>query len=164
MLAGPQPVGDVDAVPAVLVGDLGDDLAVEQHRRHRVEPVEDQLVALRPREIVVGDHQRALVGPVDQPDPGEQRLVVVEVGVGDEAGPQQVEVHDPGHLGGHDGIPKCLGHRAAGGPEGPPGVERADHSGATTVWAGASQPARFTRCSSTTAMMPTTTSASRPRT
>ncbi len=164
VLAGPQPVGDVDPVAPVLVGDLGHDLAVEQHRRHRVEPVEDQLVALRPREVVRGEHQRALVGPVDEPDPREQGLVVVEVGVGDEAGPEQVEVHDPGHLRRHDGIPQRFGHRARGGAHGPPGAERADHSGATTVWAGASQPARLIRCSSTTAMMPTTTSASSPRT
>ena len=53
-------------------------------------------------EVGVGHAERGLVRPVDEPDPREQRLVVVQVRIGDEAGGEQVEVDHPGD-GSRDG-------------------------------------------------------------
>jgi len=119
-------------VGAVLVRDLGDDLAVQEHRGDGVEPVEDNLVALGRGELGGSHGQGGPVRPVDETDPGEQRLVEVEVGVGDQPGGQQVEVDDAGHAGRHrcnarERGREVLGHRPGGCAHRPPLGDRPPH-------------------------------------
>ena len=44
------------------------------------------------RQVGRGQDERCLVGPVDEPDPREQRFVVVQVRIRDETGREQVQV------------------------------------------------------------------------
>ena len=77
---------------AVLVGHLGDDGAIEENRCDGVDSVEYELMAVGGAELGGVDVQRGLVGPVDQADPRQERLVDVEVRVGDETCGEEVEV------------------------------------------------------------------------
>lgn len=87
----------------MLVGDLRDPLAVQGHGGHGVEPLEDEGVAIRipfaSREL-----ERRLVGPVDEADPRQCRLVVVEIRVGDETRTHQIEMNDARNDGRERGI------------------------------------------------------------
>ena len=64
---------------------------VERDGRHGVEAVEDELVHGRRPPGRPRQRERRLVGPVDEPDPREQRFVVVEVRVRDETRREQVQ-------------------------------------------------------------------------
>ena len=74
----------------MLVADLGEGCPVEQDGRHGVQPVEHELVTLGGGQVGGGQGERCLVGPVDEPDPREQRFVVIHVGVRDETSCEQV--------------------------------------------------------------------------
>ena len=67
--------------------------------RQRVEPLEDQVDAL-----ALGNGcgvELRVVGPRRAPDPGESILVLVQIGIGNEVGGQQIGVHTAGHRGRH---------------------------------------------------------------
>ena len=117
----PEQVRDGDPVTPVHVRGAGHDRAVDLDGRDGVEAEGDEvdvLVAVRVR------RERGLPAPVDPADPGERRLILVEVGVGDEAGGHQVEVHAARH---RRGDPHPLQSRrdvAPDGPHRPPVVQR----------------------------------------
>ena len=120
VLAVAQPVGHVEPVGAVLIGDLGERFPVEQDGRHGVQPVEHELVTLGGRQVGRGQDERCLIGPVDEPDPREQRFVVVQVRIRDETGREQVQVDHAWYRGRDDLVRKCGRNRARSGPHGPP--------------------------------------------
>jgi len=129
-------VAHVEPVRAVLVRRRADRAPVEQDRRHGVQALEDEIGAVRgirrPREC-------RRVRPVDESDPGQRRLVVVEERVGDETRGQEVGVHAPGHDGG-DGIRESPGSRSGGRPQRPAGVDRAEGEGRGHLTAPAVRP------------------------
>jgi hypothetical protein len=103
-------VPDVEAVGPVHVGGLADDDAVERHDGHGVEPGADQVDPVGgPVGVPV---ERGLVDPVGAADPGQPGLVVVEVGVGDQAGGEQVGVHATRNAGRDTGV-RGAGERPA---------------------------------------------------
>jgi hypothetical protein len=116
-----HPVGR-EAVGAVLVDGACQLGAVEGDRGDGVEALEHEVVTV----VAVGaPRERGAVLPVARADPGDLLLVAVEVGVGDEAGGEQVGVHEAGHRGGDGRRGDVGGHRAAGRADGPAVVERA---------------------------------------
>jgi hypothetical protein len=122
--ARPQAVAHVDAVCAVHVGRRGHRLAVQLDSRHGVQALEDEVYSVVGAGRPVDDR---LVPPVGQPDPGQATLVVVQVGIGDEAGGEQVGVHRPGHRGrNRAGRHDLVRHRTPGRTESPVLVQRQD--------------------------------------
>ena len=90
---GTQEARDIPAVRPVLVLRARHLGAVEHDGGDRVESLGHEIAA------VVGcrDPEARRVAPVDEPDPGERGLVVLEVRIGDESGREQIGVHDARH-------------------------------------------------------------------
>ncbi len=122
VLALAQQVAHGEAVEPVHVGrgrHLG---AVEDHGRHGVQAVADQVDAVRARPRAPGEGR--LVGPDGAADPGEPVLVVGKVGIVDETGREQVGVHAAGD-GGRDAGDV---HLVRYGGQGPAVVQRTVHA------------------------------------
>jgi hypothetical protein len=102
-----QPPAEIEAPAAVHVVGVPDHLAVDHHRRQRVEPVAAQHdIGLR---RASGRVELPLVDPSLAADPLQIRLMVAQEGVGNEARRHQVGVDAAGHAGRH---PLLLRHRA----------------------------------------------------
>ena len=108
-----------------------EDVAVERDRGDGVEPVEDQLDALPVLRRRRGERRR--VPPVVRPIHCSGRLVVVEVGVGDQAGGEQVGVHGAGDRRGDGTADDLLRRRSVQRPQGPSGEGLSGHFTAPAV-------------------------------
>jgi len=124
VVAGPQQPGDLEPVGAVHVRRAGHLRAVDLDGGDGVQPVADQVDAVGG---FPGEGEPGFVAPAGAPDPRQLGLVLVQVGVGDELGGEQVGVHRSwyprGDLGAGD-ADRDFGRGLVGDrAEGPAGVQ-----------------------------------------
>ena len=130
-LAGPHQIGDVEPVCAVLVLRGPEDVVAEPHLRDGVQPVEDQLDVLPVLRRRRGERRR--IPPARPPDPLQGRLVLVEVGVGNQPGREQVGVDGAGDRCGDGTADDLLRRRSVQRQQGPSGEGLSGHFTAPAV-------------------------------